>query len=93
MMDSYRFAQKVEVVGECVIFTGSKTSKGYGRFRIGSKIWKAHRAAWLLFKHEQPPPIILHKCGFRDCVNPDHLRAGTVLENNQEVNAKRRRTK
>ncbi|WP_353848756.1 HNH endonuclease [Brevundimonas sp.] len=50
-----------------------------------------HRA--FFEKHVRPlasNECVLHKCDTPTCVNPDHLRAGTQLENIQDMNAKGR---
>ncbi len=51
----------------------------------GKRVFAA-RAAWML-RNGVPFPEgkrVLHSCDRHDCVNPDHLRAGTVAENNRE---------
>lgn len=77
--------------GECWLWDGRLNERGYGSFRLHNQHISAHRAAYLLFKG----PIcgglhVLHSCDVRHCVNPDHLRLGTHLENMREMVAKGR---
>ena len=37
------------------------------------------------------PPVVMHKCDNRKCINPEHLSAGTSLLNVQDMDSKKRR--
>src|SRR3990167_1109320 len=86
MLDE-RFWSKV-VVGnddECMVWIGSIVG-GYGHFRVGNKVKKAHRLVW----EDRAGPIpdglvVMHKCDNRACVNLRHLSIGTVKDNNKEI--------
>ena len=57
-----------------------------------SKGRRAHRVSYELFKGPIPAGLhILHRCDTPACVNPAHLRAGTVKENMAEREARGRR--
>lgn len=66
----------------CWIFTGAKTSTGYGNIRFGDKNYVAHRISYLLFVGGVAPGLDLdHLCRDRACVNPEHLEPVTRREN------------
>ncbi len=80
----------------CYIFAGS-WAKGYGKFRVGSKVngtarlISAHYIAWWLAGRIVPPGLwLLHKCDFRCCVNVDHLFLGTQAINSEDMSRKGR---
>lgn len=76
----------------CWNWTGYIGSWGYGRVTIDNVLHKAHRAAFLMFCGEIPEgSVVRHECDNPACVNPSHLRLGTVSDNNQD-RAKRDRS-
>jgi hypothetical protein len=79
------FWSRVDVALEpdaCWRWTGTRHSSGYGRFhRTAGGEWYAHRLAWVLTHGEIRPGIqIMHRCGVRMCVRPEHLFAATMAE-------------
>jgi len=86
-----RFVEKVcPEPGGCWIWIGSTNSKGYGRFRVGRKIVKAHR--WAFEQHHGRPPdgMVLHTCDRPACVRPSHLKEGIHAENMADMRARGR---
>ena len=70
----------------CWAWEGCKNKDGYGAFHIGLGVGSAsaHRASYLLHRGDIPSGYVVdHMCGVRHCVNPDHLRLLTQLENLQ----------
>lgn len=73
--------------GECWIWAGAKTHKGYGMFRPGGSAAHhlAHRASYEMEVGPIPPGLyVMHKCDNPSCVRPDHLQTGTAWDNMQD---------
>jgi hypothetical protein len=91
----------------CWLWVSSAGRHGYGVFRdtrpTPNVTVTAHRMAWSLFRGPIPTGLwVLHTCEsayppgditYRRCVNPDHLKVGTVLENNGDSARTGRRPK
>jgi hypothetical protein len=80
--DLDRFLDKVDFSGECWNWKASKNKDGYGWFGVKGRVVLAHRiSCWLA--HGPPPdekPTADHLCKDRSCVNPEHLRWASRLE-------------
>ena len=73
---------------ECWEWTGAKW-KGYGTVTIKGKRWKTHRLAYTIRNGVIPNGLVVdHKCFNPSCVNPNHLRLLTKLENTLLENRK-----
>jgi hypothetical protein len=90
MSDSERFGEKVIQSGDCQLFTGATTNGGYGRFRFRGKTRLAHRVAFELAHGREPVGLVLHSCDVRNCVNHEHLREGTYVDNMQDAKERSR---
>ncbi len=90
-----RFDEKVaRVASGCWLFLGMGTHNGYGLFSVGRKTTTAHRFAWERVHGRIPQGLeICHTCDVRRCVNPEHLFAGTRLDNMRDCKAKGRQQK
>ena len=79
-----RFWSKVNKNGEggCWIWTSATNTDGYGKFELDYKMIAAHRLSFELFNGPIPRgKYICHRCNRRNCVNPDHIYAGTQRQN------------
>ena len=76
------FAARTERRGECLVWTGSKDSGGYGHLKVNGAQTLAHRYAWERENGPVPDGMMIdHICHKRTCVNVDHLRLATVAQN------------
>lgn len=76
----------------CWEWSGPRTENGYGSVKVGqaySTTTAAHRLSYEVHHGPIPPGLeICHTCDNPPCMNPDHLWAGTHLENMQDRSAK-----
>lgn len=66
----------------CRIWQRSKDTRGYGHLRVAGRLMRAHRAMWVAVHGTLGDGLcILHRCDVRACIEPEHLFAGSQLEN------------
>lgn len=92
-----RFWNRVDRRGpdECWPWKAGVDWDGYGLFcfgyRTGQKTRGAHRVAYLLVNGIIPEGLhVLHRCDNPPCCNPNHLYAGTRLQNAADMVARER---
>lgn len=91
-----RFWSKVKKGDGCWEWQAKRNNKGYGLFRIRSKVgWMfstASRVSYELTYGAIPKGLwVLHTCDNRGCVRPDHLFLGTHSDNMTDMWRKVRR--
>lgn len=73
---------RTERVGECWVWQGYKSPRGYGYLIRDGVRYSAHRFFYLsLVGPIKPGTELDHLCRNHACVNPDHLEAVTHREN------------
>ncbi len=87
-----RFWSKVDRrdAKECWLWTAGVGRSGYGLFWDGEKVRTASRMAYLFAKGDPGNLQVHHTCDNPLCCNPDHLWAGSQLENMRDMLSKGR---
>jgi hypothetical protein len=76
----------------CHLFTGCLNHDGYGRIGKDGKNVYVHREVFRKHNPEiEMTGVIMHTCDTPNCVNPEHLKHGTVADNIADMVAKGRR--
>ena len=65
---------------DCHRWMAGKNNIGYGMFRYKHGMCTAHRAIMDMEGHDIVDKVVYHTCDNYDCVNPDHLRIGTLQD-------------
>ncbi len=70
----------------CWIWKRFKNKQGYGFLRFRKRGMNAHRASFIAHGGSFPngKNLVLHSCNNPSCVNPEHLRAGSYLDNSDD---------
>lgn len=83
-----RLMAKVTKTDTCWLWTGSLQRSGHGAIGAGGdngKVLKTHRVAYEYYKGPIPTGLqVNHICDVPNCVNPDHLYAGTRADNDRD---------
>jgi len=74
----------------CYLWTASKNNIGFGFFRYHNKMQTAHRVSLKLEGFNVDGKVVYHTCDNYHCVNPDHLRVGTLKDKGAVVASKGR---
>lgn len=88
------FYSKVIITSSCWGFSSAQDKDGYHQvsYKINGKYkqFKAHRLMLVTLGCDITDKIVMHTCDNPSCVNPDHLRIGTVADNNLDKLIKNR---
>ena len=77
-----KFWNKVDKTDSCWLWTGAKSSSGYGHLNINKKTIKAHRFSYEYYVGPLDHKLMIcHNCNNTKCVNPNHLRQDTQKSN------------
>jgi hypothetical protein len=77
----------------CREYQGARSQKGYGirgaaKERFGTIL--VHRQVMIMAGHDIEGKIVMHLCDNPACFRYDHLRIGTLTDNNRDRDAKGR---
>lgn len=81
----------------CWPWQAAKAAKGYGRFKVGGKLFSPHRLVYALVHGpiqnvaETHGSVVMHACDNPACCNPAHLSLGRQQNNVNDMDAKGRR--
>lgn len=80
------FEKFFEKTDGCWEWQGNKKQKlAYGCFRFRGKILIASRVSYEIYTGPIPKKlIVMHTCDNPPCVNPNHLKVGTYLDNQKD---------
>ncbi len=82
--------EHVPGISNCWLWTGAKTSKGYGHLQFEKVDKIATHVAWFLEKGSWPSQWLLHKCDNPSCIRVEHLFEGDGFDNARDCVAKGR---
>lgn len=85
-----KFFNYVIYSNDCWLWDGQTSGSGYGFFYRNKKYIQAHRFSYEYFVGRLGKSICCHHCDNPLCVNPFHLFAGTVQDNNIDRENKKR---
>lgn len=85
----FTFVKRNKQTG-CWHWMGARDKYGYGKFRLGRHMEKAHRVSYAIFHGRVEAKIDVHHiCYNTFCVNPDHSQALSRADNVADGNKNR----
>lgn len=75
----------------CRIWQGKLNEHGYGKCKVDGREQRAHRALFFALNPDADTSlVVMHNCDTPACVNPNHLKLGTVQDNMLDMHHKGR---
>lgn len=66
-------------------YSGRKRDVPYPNIKYGNKVWRGNRLVYFLATGKELGELhALHTCHNTKCINPQHIRSGTHIENMQD---------
>jgi len=88
------FLDRIAANGDCLDWVGCKHAAGYGWAKWHGRMIRAHRYSYDLFVGPVGEKLhVMHLCDRPPCVNPEHLKLGTALDNQRDMVNKGRQGK
>lgn len=85
-----RFWPKVDKADDCWNWTAACSGAGYGQIKDSKRVLYAHRVSYEFAYGPIPEGMMIdHACRNRRCVNPEHLRACTSKQNQENLGGPR----
>lgn len=82
-------ANGTRIHGDCLICHLATNAKGYCSVGIGGRNgikFRAHRLVYIVRKGLIAPDLMaLHTCDIRNCIEPEHIYAGTAAQNTADM--------
>ena len=80
--------------GDCLVWPKCRDRDGYGSITYQCRAAKTHRLVWELANGPIPKGLfVLHSCDNPPCCNLQHLRLGTIQDNNNDRTTRGRTAK
>ena len=86
----YKSHVQDDTQSDCHLWTAARNNIGYGMFRYNGKMCTAHRVMMEWEGHNIKGKIVYHTCDNYHCVNPAHLRVGTIKDKAEMMTSKGR---
>lgn len=85
-MTTHKVFSPVVRDGDCLLWVGPRTTAGYGFVQVGNRRVAIHRLVYQITHGILlPGEVVMHRCDRPPCIEPTHLRAGTLADNARDM--------